>query len=139
MKSILGFLLFALGISNKVLSVKRNWDHTWSRFGFDSNIIDVDSRATWYPRLVLLMPRLFTSHTGPMISRLQIYQHLRQIGLGHRSKIRLSPCHFCSLDSGNFLSPTGGRLHLLHRTQLIRRVTWNTNIVVALKNELDVT
>lgn len=54
------------------------------------------------------------------------------------SQIPLAPSDFGSLNGTQLLSPTRSRLCFLNRTQLIRSIARNTNVVVALKNELEV-
>ena len=55
------------------------------------------------------------------------------------SQIPLSPSNLGSLNSAQFLGPTGRRLRFSDGTQLVRCVARYADIVVPLQDELEVT
>lgn len=59
--------------------------------------------------------------------------------VGVLSDITLSSRHLGSLHGTHLLSPSLGGLNLSHCSELIGRVARDTNVVIALQNDLDVT
>ena len=55
------------------------------------------------------------------------------------SQIPLPPSNLGSLNSAQFLSPSGSRLRFADGTQLVRCVARDADIVVPLQDELEVT
>lgn len=60
----------------------------------------------------------------------------------HKSRsleVRFTAHNFRRLDGVHFLQISSSRLNLPHRTHFVRGVSWYAYVILAFKNELDVT
>ena len=55
------------------------------------------------------------------------------------SLLPLPTCHLCSLHCTKFLRPSRRRYHFPHSPHFVRRISRDANVVITLKDELDVT